>query len=203
MSSASSFWLELTSVSSYWNYRKHNCSVRCLNEQLVIHKELRNEWILCTTLELSSCPMPGFELMWALTSDAIKLAGDAVVVTSWMSLGLDGRRPRRPFRLSVLTTVKVMTWMLLWLQWHECNVDFLEVLLNSPSLTMPTARHFWKRQNWHRFRLLLSTGQSLLVRQTYLEFFWTVRWNIRKELVQNGFTDHWKPLCCFVNDLVP
>lgn len=44
-----------------------------------------------------------------------------------------------------------------------------------PSLTMPTARHFWKRQNWHRFRRLLSTGQSLLARQMYLAFFCTVR----------------------------
>lgn len=46
---------------------------------------------------------------------------------------------------------------------------------------MPTARHFWKRQNWHRFRLLLSTGQSLLARQTYLEFFWTVRCKKKKK----------------------
>lgn len=45
-----------------------------------------------------------------------------------------------------------------------------------PSFTMPTARHFWKRQNWQRFRRLLSTGQSLLARQMYLAFFCTVRW---------------------------
>lgn len=44
-----------------------------------------------------------------------------------------------------------------------------------PSLTMPTARHFWKRQYWQRFRRRLSTGQFLLARQTYLAFFWTVR----------------------------
>lgn len=44
-----------------------------------------------------------------------------------------------------------------------------------PSLTMPTARHFWKRQNWQRFLRLLSTGQSLLARQMYLAFFCTVR----------------------------
>lgn len=42
--------------------------------------------------------------MWALTSEAIMLTGDTVVVTSWATLGLDGRRPLRPFRLSVLTT---------------------------------------------------------------------------------------------------
>lgn len=46
-----------------------------------------------------------------------------------------------------------------------------------PSFTMPTARHFWKRQNWQRFRRLLSTGQSLLARQMYLAFFCTVRWS--------------------------
>lgn len=44
-----------------------------------------------------------------------------------------------------------------------------------PSFTMPTARHFWKRQNWHRFLLLLSTGQFLSARHTYLAFFCTVR----------------------------
>ena len=44
-----------------------------------------------------------------------------------------------------------------------------------PSLTMPTARHFRKRQNWQRFLRLLSTGQSLLARQMYLVFFCTFR----------------------------
>ncbi len=61
--------------------------------------------------------------------------------------GLDGSRPLLPLRLSVLTT----------------------------SLTMPTARHFWKRQNWQRLRLRLSTGQDLSARQTYLALFCTVR----------------------------
>lgn len=61
-------------------------------------------------------------------------------------LGLDGSRPRRPLRESVRTT----------------------------SLTIPTCRHFWNRQNWHRFRLRLSTGQFFSARQTYLELFCTV-----------------------------
>lgn len=43
-----------------------------------------------------------------------------------------------------------------------------------PSFTMPTLRHFWKRQYWQRLRLLLSTGQFLLAKQTYLAFFCTV-----------------------------
>lgn len=142
--------------------------------------------------------------MWALTSEAIMLTGDTVVVTSWTTLGLEGRRPLRPFRLSVLTTGKMVTPMLIgklpyvsfW-----CEIDKLPTssshltskfypdssvfLLNSPSLTMPTVRHFWKRQNWHRFRLLLSTGQSLLARQTYLEFFCTVRCEIRRRITLN------------------
>lgn len=60
--------------------------------------------------------------------------------------GLDGKRPRRPFNESVRTT----------------------------SLTMPTCKHFWNRQNWHLLRRLLSTGQFLSARQRYLEPFWTV-----------------------------
>lgn len=52
---------------------------------------------------------------------------------------------------------------------------------------MPTVRHFWKRQNWQRLRLLLSTGQSLFVRQTYLEFFWTVR--CKKERQKKELTE--------------
>lgn len=36
------------------------------------------------------------------------LTGDTEVVTSW-TLGLEGRRPRRPFKLSVLTTAEMMT----------------------------------------------------------------------------------------------
>lgn len=50
-----------------------------------------------------------------------------------------------------------------------------------PSLTIPTARHFWKRQNWQRFLLLLSTGQSLLARHTYFAFFCTVRCQVREK----------------------
>lgn len=44
-----------------------------------------------------------------------------------------------------------------------------------PSLTIPTARHFWKRQYWHRFLRRLSTGQLLAAKHTYLAFFCTVR----------------------------
>lgn len=124
--------------------------------------------------------MPGFESMCALTSEAIMLTGDTAVVTSWAALGLDGRRPLRPFKLSVLTTGQRMTSAVTFSsalpsKFGRHSSGFVA---NSPSLTMPTARHFWKRQNWHRFRLLLSTGQSLLARQTYLEFFCTVRCEI-------------------------
>lgn len=66
-----------------------------------------------------------------------------------------------------------------WLLVPLCPCWFF-LILRSPSLTIPTVRHFWKRQNWHRFRLFLSTGQSLLARQTYLEFFWTVRCKKKK-----------------------
>lgn len=52
-----------------------------------------------------------------------------------------------------------------------CSTDWL-----LPSLTIPTTRHFWKRQYWHRFLLRLSTGQFLAAKQTYLAFFCTVRW---------------------------
>lgn len=49
-----------------------------------------------------------------------------------------------------------------------------------PSLTIPTARHFWKRQYWHRFRRRLSTGQLFAARHTYLAFFCTVRCTDKK-----------------------
>ncbi len=39
---------------------------------------------------------------------------------------------------------------------------------------MPTTRHFWKRQNWHRFLRRLSTGQFLSAKHTYLDPFCTV-----------------------------
>lgn len=106
------------------------------------------------------------------------LTGDtAVVAASCRTLGLEGSRPLLPFKLSVLTTAGETQSVLLIVQsgsliWTKLN---FEQRLSSPSRTMPTARHFWKRQNWQRLRLLLSTGQSLFVRQTYLEFFWTVR----------------------------
>ena len=50
-----------------------------------------------------------------------------------------------------------------------------------PSFTIPTARHFWNRQNWHLLRRLLSTGQSLFPRHTYFAFFCTVRYKNNKE----------------------
>lgn len=84
--------------------------------------------------------------MWALTSAVIRLTGGDGGDSCGL-LGFEGRRPRRPLRLSVLTT----------------------------SFTIPTAIHFWNRQNWHLFRLLLSTGQFLSARQTYFAFFCTVR----------------------------
>lgn len=56
--------------------------------------------------------------------------------------------------------------------------------MNLPSLTIPTARHFWKRQYWQRFLLRLSTGQLLAAKHTYLAFFCTVRLR-RTELCYN------------------
>lgn len=124
--------------------------------------------------------MLGFESMCALTREAIMLTGDTEGAASWTALGLDGRRPLRPFKLSLLTTAETMTTdvPLGLASRAQRGPALMRVLVSLPSFTMPTARHFWKRQNWHRFRLLLSTGQSLFARQTYLEFFWTVRCEI-------------------------
>lgn len=98
---------------------------------------------------------------------------------SGRALGLDGRRPLRPFRLSVLTTagqkVKRATLFSFGLL-SGTNMNGLRSFFAClPSLTIPTARHFWKRQYWHRFLLRLSTGQLLAARHTYLAFFCTVR----------------------------
>lgn len=143
--------------------------------------------------------MPGFESMWALTRDAIMLTGDTEAVASWTTFGFEGRRPLRPLRLSVLTTAKIGA--------NCCNQFIFSILflgnspgfvLNSPSFTMPTTRHFWKRQNWHRFRLLLSTRQSLLARQTYFEFFCTVRCEAKIQRITlnlpPGLTQHTQSL---------
>lgn len=63
-------------------------------------------------------------------------------------------------------------------------VQYLKQLQrNLPSFTIPTDKHFWNLQNWHRFRLRLSTGQFLSAKQTYFAFFWTVLW--RKKTNQN------------------
>lgn len=58
--------------------------------------------------------------MWALTSEAIMLTGDTVDVTSGTTLGFDGRRPLRPFRLSVLTTRRRVT-STVTLSFHHYN----------------------------------------------------------------------------------
>jgi hypothetical protein len=42
--------------------------------------------------------------MCALTREAIILTGDSAEDRSWAAFGLEGRRPLRPFKLSVLTT---------------------------------------------------------------------------------------------------
>lgn len=64
---------------------------------------------------------------------------------SWSALGLDGRRPLRPLRLSVLTTAVRQT------DGQAVGLDpgaasQVQVRLRLPSRTIPTARHFWKRQ---------------------------------------------------------
>merc|ERR1719220_3205732 len=87
----------------------------------------------------------GVDSMCALTRAVMRATGGAGGA-SWLLLGFVGSLPLLPFRLSVLTT----------------------------SFTIPQARHFWNRQNWQRFLLLLSTGQFLSARQTYLAFFCTV-----------------------------
>lgn len=166
--------------------------------------------------------MFGFESKCARTSKAMMLTLGVMDEASAWVFGLEGRRPRRPLRLSVRTTEKdaekrrgtclccscthnskinscinfnlpffffTTGTIILWLK-----VSFLALVsqvcqykpfisqwkpwgsvIASPSLTIPTTRHFWKRQNWQRFLLLLSTGQSLLARHTYFAFFCTVR----------------------------
>lgn len=48
--------------------------------------------------------MEGLESTWALTSALMRLTGGEGGEGSWGLLGLDGRRPLLPFRLSVRTT---------------------------------------------------------------------------------------------------
>ena len=94
------------------------------------------------------------------------------------ALGLDGRRPLRPFRLSVLTTAEheeKSVELESISPWVSYSKQVFKVSIGLPSLTIPTARHFWKRQYWHRFLLRLSTGQLLAAKHTYLAFFCTVR----------------------------
>lgn len=75
---------------------------------------------------------------------------------------------RLPF---IPSLVQVLTYCVS----SSCISHLWESDITLPSLTIPTVRHFWKRQNWQRFLLLLSTGQSLLARHTYFAFFCTVR----------------------------
>lgn len=49
--------------------------------------------------------MEGLESTWARTSALMRLTGGDGGEGSWGLLGLDGRRPLLPFRLSVRTTV--------------------------------------------------------------------------------------------------
>lgn len=138
--------------------------------------------------------MEGLESTWALTSALMRLTGGEGGEGSWGLLGLDGRRPRRPFKLSVRTTAwrRKRTWSTHAVSGSICaNICFYARFgnlfrgdLDVPSLTMPTTRHFWKRQNWQRFLRRLSTGQFLFAKHTYLAFFWTVRW--RKERKRKG-----------------
>lgn len=145
--------------------------------------------------------MVGFESKWDLTREVIMLTLGVVDEASATVLGLEGRRPRRPLRLSVRTTkggreetfrelnFTLKTVLRLF---FCCTYTFSQYVITLPSLTIPTARHFWKRQNWQRFLLLLSTGQSLLARHTYLAFFCTVRCQMRmKNYITKGFKWLW------------
>lgn len=86
--------------------------------------------------------------------------------------------------LNQITETKLSSWT----RAHVCLSSrfsmSIRYVLFLPSFTMPTLRHFWKRQYWQRLRLLLSTGQFLLARHTYLAFFCTVRWGEKKRAHQ-------------------
>lgn len=49
--------------------------------------------------------MDGLESTWDLTRALMRLTGGEGGEASWGLLGLEGRRPLRPFRLAVRTTV--------------------------------------------------------------------------------------------------
>ena len=53
---------------------------------------------------------------------------------------------------------------------------------NWPSRTMPTAKHFWKRQNWQRFLCRLSMTQLWFAKHTYFAPFCTVLCQHRSQL---------------------
>ena len=71
---------------------------------------------------------------------------------------LVGRRPLLPLKQSVLTTSLTNQKRVLTKLTNQSRV--LTIL--TTSLTIPTVRHFWNLQNWHRFRLCLSSGGSCL-----------------------------------------
>lgn len=81
--------------------------------------------------------MLGFESMCALTSEAIMLTGDMLVVTSCTGLGLDGRRPLRPFKLSVLTTAKGWHQSLLTVEGFYPSIATIHVELWHTHLPSP------------------------------------------------------------------
>lgn len=98
-------------------------------------------------------------------------------------------------RIRTVSDFKKLNWSQIKLITVPTLSLLVFLILCSPSLTIPTVRHFWKRQNWHRFRLFLSTGQSLLARQTYLEFFWTVRCKKKKRGVRVNLTGDVIQIC--------
>lgn len=75
--------------------------------------------------------MVGFESIWALTREAMMLTGGGVVEASPAVLGLEGRRPRRPLRLSVRTTKR---WK--WKKEENWRLQYMSRILTWLSLLL-------------------------------------------------------------------
>lgn len=86
--------------------------------------------------------MEGLESTWALTKALIKLTGGEGGEDSCGLLGLEGKRPLRPFKLAVLTTVKKQNTVC---NFNDCYARVMFFFFSENKYLFSVAYIFWMR----------------------------------------------------------
>lgn len=115
-----------------------------------------------------NCDVHSAKVIWLDTKTRILLLRAGVTLTLYISPELD-----RCFTSFLFATIRPSPLSLR--AWNRVLLFRLRVHVHLPSLLMPRARHFCKRQCWQRLRLVRSIRQFLWREHEYMALFCWLR----------------------------